>query len=105
MGKKIAWIQDKITTMFGKDSTSTTLILVSYILWRLADNYGISEEVFLLVMGIVANIYNNLQKLDNADLKKKNYDQAKTLFLLGHGINPDETEKLYTQKNLPPAPQ
>ena len=107
MGKKFEWVSDKITTIFGKDSASTTLVLIAYVLWNIAETYGMSEMVFLSFMTIIANIYNNLTKQDVKAKDKTIYDQQKTLFLLGHGIDPDKTEQLYTKeekKELPPAP-
>ena len=111
MGKKIEWLSDKLTTMFGKDSTSTTLVIIIWILYRLADSVGVSDEIFISVVGIVANVYHNLEKQDKATLLQKVNSQEKTLFLLGHGVDPDKTELLYTKaekevekKDLPEPP-
>lgn len=107
MGQKIAWLQDKLTTMLGKDSASTTELVIIYILYRILTNYGLDEEIFFAIVGIVLSTYHNLQVQDNNDLKKKNDSLVKSNFLLQQGLDPTRTEVLYEKekKDLPDPPK
>jgi hypothetical protein len=84
---------------------STTMVLIVYLLYQLAEKYNLSEEVFFAIVGIVANVYNNLANTDKKELQLKLDSHQKTIWLLETGVNPDKTENVYTNSSLPTPPK